>query len=205
MVGAGPVSGGCLLMQIPLMLHHPEAFETFFIHASPSWVLYALRWRLWEHGATDVMQLLWAGSSRIYLPWLAAYAAFLLLQPAMPDRLAGYETMLDLWFEPPDLTRDARMAKRRQGFQTHALKVLAFVVLHSTLSLNGLVAAALSYQCQTVNAVWICCVIAGCAGNGALFYYLCARSGLTRPGFFFGFVLIGLTWSLFLPVFFLAC
>ena len=43
-VAQGAVAGACFPLQTPLALHHPEAFESFFLHVSPMWLCYVMRW-----------------------------------------------------------------------------------------------------------------------------------------------------------------
>ncbi|CAK0819491.1 unnamed protein product [Prorocentrum cordatum] len=72
-VATGPVAGAVFPLQTPLTLHHPEGFESFFLHASPMWMCYAVRWRWWGGEAPPgVGPLLWASAARISrLPSLA--------------------------------------------------------------------------------------------------------------------------------------
>lgn len=202
-VATGPVAGAVFPLQTPLTLHHPEGFESFFLHASPMWICYAIRWR-WDVGEAvpGSGPLLWAGLTRIYLPWLTAYMVFLVSQPFMPDLIAGYETLMDL-FLFPSATAEERLIGKRKGFKTYVPNVLKCVTLHAVLSVSGFAAAALCFQSHTVHVVWIGCVMIGCLDAGFRFYKECAGTGYKQPGLHFGFLRMVIAWALILPTYFL--
>eukprot|EP00931_Biecheleriopsis_adriatica_P092156 TRINITY_DN65985_c0_g1_i1.p1 TRINITY_DN65985_c0_g1~~TRINITY_DN65985_c0_g1_i1.p1 ORF type:complete len:387 (+),score=40.02 TRINITY_DN65985_c0_g1_i1:37-1161(+) len=202
-VAQGPVGGATFPLQTPLTLHHPEAFESFFLHASPMWVAYCVRWR-WPEvlGSTvpSVGHLVSVGFFKVYLPWALCYLVFLMVQPLLPDKLAGYETLMDGFIFPAS-TSEQRLVGKRQGFRSYAPKVILMVVFHAVMSGQGFAAAALSYQHHAVQVVWICCVLGGCLISGARFYYQSANPDYVAPGLSKGFANIALAWCLVLPTY----
>jgi len=204
MTAQGPVGGATFPLQTPLALHHPEAFESFFMHASPMWLSYAVRWR-WGaslvNPAPGFKDLVWAGMSRLYLPWISCYLIFLLLQPVLPNKIAGFETLMDGFIFPGASTAERLMGKR-EDYASFAKKVVAAVAFHALMSLNGFAAAALAYQHHLVQVVWLLAVIAGCVASAYHFYMVSAEeepSGL--PGLKTGFVRMGVAWAIVLPTY----
>lgn len=198
----GPVAGATFPLQTPLTLHHPEAFESFFLHAGPMWISYAVRWR-WVHFdyIPHVGELVWSGFRLIYLPWVVAYLAFLLAQPFLPDVIAGAETLPD-GFIFPSATRDQRLqGKSGDNYPSYAFKACAAVTLHAVLSCSGFLAAALAYQNHTVQLVWIFCVLTGAIFAGARFYYKSLHPEYVPPGVLYGFVRMGLAWAVVGPTY----
>ncbi|CAJ1430282.1 unnamed protein product, partial [Effrenium voratum] len=175
MMAQGPVAGATFPLQTPLTLHHPEAFESFFLHASPMWLSYAVRWR-WTDAllqpTPSVGELVSAGLYKLYLPWSISYLSFLLLQPFLPDRLAGLETLMD-GFIFPAATKTLRLQGKRKNYLSFAPTVMAATLAHALLSASGLLAAALAFQHHSVQVAWIACVVLGCLVSGFRFYHLC--------------------------------
>jgi len=201
-IAQGPVAGATFPLQTPLTLHHPEAFESFFLHASPMWISYAVRWR-WAESLgpiPSVWSLLSAGLLRLYLPWSTIYLVFLLLQPFLPDRIAGLETLMDGFIFPASTTK-TRLAGKRQEYRSYAFNVVKATLLHFVLSTSGTLAAALAYQYHEVQIAWILCVLAGCISSGARFYYQSAHPESVPPGVLRGFRNMGLAWAIVLPTF----
>lgn len=201
-VAQGPVAGATFPLQTPLTLHHPEAFESFFLHASPMWMAYAVRWR-WPNllgPIPPVSELLSVGFWRLYFPWSACYLVFLLLQPFLPDRIAGLETLMD-GFILPASTAQSRLTAKRQEYSKYAFNVMKATILHAVLSGSGFLAAAMAYQYHEVQVVWIFCVLLGCLASGARFYYQSATPDYVPPGVYRGFRNMGLAWAMVLPTY----
>ncbi|CAJ1371218.1 unnamed protein product, partial [Effrenium voratum] len=206
MMAQGPVAGATFPLQTPLTLHHPEAFESFFLHASPMWLSYAVRWR-WTDAllqpTPSVGELVSAGLYKLYLPWSISYLSFLLLQPFLPDRLAGLETLMD-GFIFPAATKTLRLQGKRKNYLSFAPTVMAATLAHALLSASGLLAAALAFQHHSVQVAWIACVVLGCLVSGFRFYHLCANPELEPAGFYKGFLHMILAWAVVLPTYFYA-
>eukprot|EP00930_Biecheleria_cincta_P033033 TRINITY_DN22887_c0_g1_i2.p1 TRINITY_DN22887_c0_g1~~TRINITY_DN22887_c0_g1_i2.p1 ORF type:complete len:374 (-),score=52.43 TRINITY_DN22887_c0_g1_i2:276-1343(-) len=202
MVSQGPVGGATFPLQTPVTLHHPEGFESFFMHASPMWISYAVRWR-WPSvlGPTPAFtELVRLAFVRLYGPWAICYTMFLLMQPLFPDKIAGYETLLD-GFLFPSFTAEQRREAKRQGFKTYARRVVTGVAMHSCLSLSGVAAAALAYQYHSVQVVWIGCVLLGCLFSGYNFYYRSANPQAEAPPLSVGFKRMLCAWACVLPTY----
>lgn len=121
LVAQGPVAGAIFPLQTPLTLHHPEAFESFFLHASPMWISYAVRWRWGGLGEMPTVgSLMILGFRRIYLPWSLLYLVFLLSQPIFPDKIAGYETLVDGLILPSAKSAEQRLVAKRQDYAAYA-------------------------------------------------------------------------------------
>ncbi|CAK9039737.1 Glycerophosphocholine acyltransferase 1 [Durusdinium trenchii] len=201
LVAQGPVAGATFPLQTPLTLHHPEAFESFFLHASPMWISYAVRWR-WAGFETipSVGQLVAAAFWKIFFPWFIAYLIFLLVQPFLPDKIAGYETLVD-GLILPSLTTEQRLNAKRQKYSSYAKGVLMATSLHAVLSSSGFLAAALAFQYHEVQIVWILCVFMGCLISGARFYYQSAHPQYVAPGQLQGFINMSIAWAFVLPTY----
>jgi hypothetical protein len=97
----GPVGGANLMLQQALLVHHPEAFESHFLHNAGMWLGYAMRWRLMADAASSatsmsVGTLVGVGLKKVYAPWAAGYLLFLLAKPYLPA-ISTYETLFD-WY-----------------------------------------------------------------------------------------------------------
>ncbi|CAJ1328299.1 unnamed protein product, partial [Effrenium voratum] len=124
-----------------------------------------------------------AGLYKLYLPWSISYLSFLLLQPFLPDRLAGLETLMD-GFIFPAATKTLRLQGKRKNYLSFAPTVMAATLAHALLSASGLLAAALAFQHHSVQVAWIACVVLGCLVSGFRFYHLCANPELEPAGFY---------------------
>lgn len=167
----GPVGGAAFMLQTPLTLHHPEAFETFNLHVVPMWIAYCVRWRWGAVVLTEtvpVSRVIWLGFSKIYVPWALLYLAFLTVKPYTP--LAKYSTLFD-WYVYGNTAKPAVSPP----FFSWAWKPAAYIFIHMLLSLEGYAAAALSFQYQLVNQVWLFMVFLGTCKCGYLFYYKSAH------------------------------
>eukprot|EP00415_Alexandrium_ostenfeldii_P002042 UN2042 len=173
------------------------------------WICYAVRrsfdcaWRWPLAGPVpSVAALFWAGLSRIYLPWVLSYIAFLLSQPLMPDLIAGYETLLGGFIFPGSPSAD-RLAGKRNGYRAYAVNVVMSVGLPGLLSLFGFAVGALSFQYPAVQVAWIGGVLVGGMVAGFRFYYPSAPPDYKPPGLMYGFWGMGIAWALVLPVYLL--
>lgn len=202
LVAQGPVAGAIFPLQTPLTLYHPEAFESFFLHASPMWISYAVRWRWGGLGEMPTVgSLMILGFRRIYLPWSLLYLVFLLSQPIFPDKIAGYETLVDGLILPSAKSAEQRLVAKRQDYAAYAKKVLFAVGLHCVLSGSGFLAASLAYQYHEVQVVWIACVFLSCLSSGARFYYQSAVPEYEPPGLYKGFMNMALAWAFVVPTY----
>jgi len=198
----GAVAGATFPLQMGLALHHPEAFETFFLHNTPMWMCYAIRWRemvpLPAH--TSLLQLVWFGFSRVYLVWIMLYLPFALVQPFLPDVIAGAETLSD-GFLFADCTKEERLKKKRGDWKGFAKNLCMALGAHCGLSLSGLIAAAMAFQYHKVQVVWICAVLAGCVDVARKFYKRSADPTIPDPGLVMGMKRMGGAWALLIPTY----
>ena len=163
----GPVGGAAFMLQTALTLHHPEAFESWFLHVVPMWVVYAIRWRWGIFTVTQVVpisEVVWLGFSKIYLPWALCYTSFLMLKPYIPP-VAKLPTLFD-WY----VYGDVKEIPAPTSFLTWAWKPVVYILLHALLSLEGYAAAALCFQYETMNLIWIGMVLLGNIKCGYYFY-----------------------------------
>ena len=101
-ISQGPVGGSTFLLRTPLALHHPEAFESFFLHVAPMWMTFPMRWsfgrKIMERDGASYskLEVIKHGFCRVYFPWVLLYGTFLTLQPWLPV-VKDYETLFDLF------------------------------------------------------------------------------------------------------------
>jgi len=125
---------------------------------------------------------------------------FLLVQPLLPDKIAGYETLLDgVIF--PSYSAAQRLEAKRHGFKSYAPKVVGMVLFHAALSLSGVTAAALAYQYYAVQIVWIASVLTGCLLAGYDFYYRSANPQVEAQPLIVGFKRMACAWAFVLPTY----
>jgi len=165
------VGGATFLLRTPMLIHHPEAFESFFLHVVPMWASFSLRWNWGEtlfsssssSRLPSTLQIVYLGFTKVYLPWVLFYGTFLSLQPYLPY-VNDMETLFD-WYAyggKPDVRDDP--------WHLWLIKVWAYCSIHGIMATQGLLAAALSFRSQRVHMVWIICVIIGCMSTGISFY-----------------------------------
>jgi len=201
-VAQGAVAGSTFPLQMGLSLHHPEAFETFFLHNSPMWVCYAIRWRnlLPNLGHHSLGNLVWLGFSRVYLVWVVFYWPCLMAQPFMPDFLASAETLPD-GFIYPGATPEERMKKKRGDYLNWVKMATAGTLAHGCLSCTGFLAAAMTFQYHKVQMIWIFAVLAGCVDSALTFYKRSSDSSIPDPGIVTGLKKMGYAWVLLIPTY----
>lgn len=200
-VAAGAVGGATFPLQTPLALHHPEAFESFFLHVSPMWVCYAMRWRfLTVSTVPSVLELATNGLWRFYVPWVLPYLAFLTVQPFLPDFIAGLETLPDCQLRG-GLTHEDRLKLKRENFAKATKETYMAVAAHAVLSFSGFVAAGMAYQYHKVQVTWCCCVLATCLEAGYQFYVKSYNPEATGNTIAMGFMKMGLAWLAMLLVY----
>ena len=103
----GPVAGGCFMLSTSLVFHNADAWSSFWLHVTPAYLSYALRWRWFpkmlervfdmDPHAEDIWKkrrLVWLGIKRIYVPWVVSHCLFLIALPYIPV-LRDYETLFD--------------------------------------------------------------------------------------------------------------
>jgi len=199
---SGPIPGATFMLQLPVALHHPEAFESWFLHGTPMWLSYARRWK-WHVFDVDPMpslgELVWDGMIGFYVPWVIPYLAFLLVQPFLPCPIAGYQTLMDLFVEEANLTDERRLLNKKNTYLSYYSKILGFVLGHAFLSATGALAGALSFQSWYANVLWIACVQIQGVISGGNFYARSAAIVSDKPAFIWGFVRMIVAWLLLLP------
>ncbi len=170
----GPVGGATFLLRTPLLVHHPEAFESFFLHVVPMWASYSLRWnwgdKFFDKDDMSVLGIVKKGFMRVYLPWVLFYGSFLTLQPYLPW-VANMETLFD-WYAYGGVPEE-----RTDAFPVWTAKVWAYCAVHCIMATQGLFAAALSFRSRAVHLAWIFCVIAGTVRTGIMFYIAGLQDG----------------------------
>lgn len=200
-VAQGAVAGSTFPLQMGVGLHHPEAFETFFLHNSPMWVCYAIRWRhmLPLPSNTGLGHCVWCGF-KVYMLWVMFYWPFLMLQPHLPDIIAGAETLPD-GFIYPDVTREERIKKKRGNYKNWAIEASKGLAAHCALSMSGFLAAGMTFQYHKVQVIWIFAVLAGCADVSISFYKRSQDATLPAPSMMVGLKRMGLAWALLIPTY----
>eukprot|EP00466_Bigelowiella_natans_P006495 jgi/Bigna1/88124/estExt_fgenesh1_pg.C_280120 len=169
-----------------MLIHHPEAFESFFLHVVPMWASFSLRWNWGEtlfsssssSRLPSTLQIVYLGFTKVYLPWVLFYGTFLSLQPYLPY-VNDMETLFD-WYAyggKPDVRDDPWhlwLIKRITAETTHAgvgKSVVAAMVSVLSLALNDNIAPFLA------PSVWAYCSIHGImATQGLLAAALSFRS-----------------------------
>ena len=71
----GPVAGTIFPLQLPLTVHHPDAFMSWFLHVSQGLVCASKGWGFAAAPGRSVGSLVGLGLRAAYGPWLLAYAA----------------------------------------------------------------------------------------------------------------------------------
>mmetsp|Transcript_41329 Transcript_41329/g.74740 ORF Transcript_41329/g.74740 Transcript_41329/m.74740 type:complete len:379 (-) Transcript_41329:105-1241(-) len=206
LAATGPVAGASFLLNIPLVLHHAEAFESWFLHGTPMWVCSALRWTFHRlpprrFGTSD---LVWLGLSQFYARWVLFYLAFLLAHPWMPRMVAEMEVIMDGFLYADYTSPSERVKAKRQNYPSYFCYTVAYTLGHAVLSLSGFLAAALSYQCHATQVCWIVVVQVGGLILGVQFYINSTRSR-PMPGMVAGFGRMLLAWAVVAPTHLLAC
>jgi len=207
LVGSGAVAGSTFMLLTPLTLHHPESFESFFMHVSPMWVGYCRRWTWGTHGATlpPVADLVRMAFSKVYAPWMAAYLAILLAQPFLGETFAGYETLMDLQLFP-GATRAQRLhIKRGSNYPKYAFKVIMCVAVHAFASFTGFLAAAFAFRCWLASVLWIVVIQIGCLYSSYHFYRKSADPFHDAPGLLQGLRNMGFAWLSLAPTYAFLC
>merc|ERR1712216_542764 len=92
------------------------------------------------------------------------YTAFLIAKPYIPP-IAKSPTLFD-WY----VYGDVKEIPAPSSFLSWAWKPVAYILLHGLFSLEGYAAAALSFQYEMVNMVWIGMVFLGNLKCGYYFY-----------------------------------
>lgn len=126
-----------------------------------------------------------------------------MLQPFMPDFIAGAEVLPD-GFVFPGATRDERLKGKRNEYLSWVKKASAGLVAHMLLSVSGFLAAAMTYQYHCVQVVWIFSVLAGCADTAYVFYRRSADPTIPAQGIQKGLARMGAAWAAIGPLY-LAC
>mmetsp|Transcript_24124 Transcript_24124/g.55711 ORF Transcript_24124/g.55711 Transcript_24124/m.55711 type:complete len:371 (+) Transcript_24124:97-1209(+) len=205
LTATGPVAGASFLLNIPLVLHHAEAFESWFMHGTPMWICSALRWTFHRlptrHGTAD---LAWFGFSQFYFRWWLFYVIFLLVHPWMPNVLAEMEVIMDGFLYTDFTSASERVKAKRQSYPSYFCCTVAYTLGHAVLSLSGFFAAALSYQCNLTQVCWLVVVQVGGVILGVQFYINSTRSR-PMPGMVAGFGRMLLAWAVLVPTHMLAC
>ena len=181
----GPVAGGCFMLSTSLVFHNADAWSSFWLHVTPAFLTYALRWRWFpkmlhfvydrdegEENNFKKHRLIWDSVKKIYIPWVVAHCLFLLALPYIPV-LREYETLFD-W-----VTSGAKPEVRDEPFPTWARKVIVYCLSHLALALSGMTAAAFAFRYQLVHFVWLAAISTSCMFSGFLFY---ERSSLNKKG-----------------------
>mmetsp|Transcript_15487 Transcript_15487/g.48055 ORF Transcript_15487/g.48055 Transcript_15487/m.48055 type:complete len:409 (+) Transcript_15487:184-1410(+) len=203
----GPVGGAVFMLQSPLLLHHPEAFEGFFLHVVPCWVAYVVRWRVMPSLAPELLPVgatIGLGFWKVYVPWGISHLLFLLVKPYTP--LAKYEMLFD-WYVGSVASGDnssarGKGAKAHDSFLSYAWKPTAYIAVHALLSLEGYAAAALSLRREACFLAWVSLIFALNIKTAFDFY----RAGTDpdySPGnkFVNGLRDSALSWCVILPLF----
>eukprot|EP00746_Dinoflagellata_sp_MGD_P026766 gnl/MRDRNA2_/MRDRNA2_16310_c0_seq1.p1 gnl/MRDRNA2_/MRDRNA2_16310_c0~~gnl/MRDRNA2_/MRDRNA2_16310_c0_seq1.p1 ORF type:complete len:330 (+),score=26.92 gnl/MRDRNA2_/MRDRNA2_16310_c0_seq1:70-1059(+) len=197
-VAQGAVAGAVFPLQTPLALHHPEAFESFYLHVSPMWVCYAVRWRFSTISTVPgAFELAVNAFQRFYLPWFIPYFIFLLLQPKLPECIAGLETLPDCQLRP-GASHEERLELKRGHYVKVAKENFMAVSAHAVLSFSGFLAAGLAYQYHSVQVMWICCIMLTCIEAGYQFYCVSYDPNLPGNTIQRGFMKMGLAWVMLL-------
>jgi len=206
----GPVGGASFMLQTPFLLHHPEAFESFFLHVMPMWVSYAVRWRLKAH-LVDSWQpftsILWVGAIHVYLPWAIFMVTLLIVKPWLPV-VSQYQTLFD-WYTGSVSTESkpsvAHEKAPKPQFLSYAWKPVAYILMHGLFSLEGYAAAAMCFQYEAVNILWLMLVFVGNVKCAYVFYRSCADPSYGQHNKLAGGLLdSAVSWSLMLPLYY-AC
>ena len=105
----GPVAGGCFMLSTSLVFHNADAWSSFWLHVTPAYLSYALRWRwfpkmlekvfdLPQHSEDNIFgkkrMLVYNSVKKIYVPWVVCHCLFLVALPYIPV-LRDYETLFD--------------------------------------------------------------------------------------------------------------
>mmetsp|Transcript_20109 Transcript_20109/g.39064 ORF Transcript_20109/g.39064 Transcript_20109/m.39064 type:complete len:301 (-) Transcript_20109:516-1418(-) len=180
----GPVGGASFMLQQPLLIHHPEAFESFFLHVVPMWVAYAIRWRIGVHHLPPelpIYTIIHDGFSEVYLPWAVFYCLFLIVKPYVPI-ISKHETLFD-WYtgSVSGVATEPAVDRGRPPFLRYAWKPVAYIILHGLFALEGYCAAALCYQYEAVNLAWLAATFLGTVKCSYHFYRASADSSY-KPG-----------------------
>lgn len=198
----GPIPGATFMLQLPMTFHHPEAFESWFLHATPMWLSYARRWK-WHkfdiHPMPTLGELVWDGVVGFYVPWVLPYVIFLLIQPFLPCTMASYQTLMDLFMENDEVTNERRLIRKKEEYFQYYSRILAFVLGHAILSASGALAGALSFQSWHANILWIICVQIQGILSGFNFYARSAGIVSEKPAFIWGFLRMAVAWLLMVP------
>jgi len=197
----GAVAGSTFPLQMGLALHHPEAFETFFLHNTPMWVCYAIKWRnmlpLPVHHS--LLHLVWLGM-KVYLLWVMVYWPCLLVQPFMPDFITGAETLPD-GFLYPGGTKEHRIKEKRGNYKNWVKYMTLGTLAHCGLSTTGFLAAAMCFQYHTVQVAWIFAVLVGCVDSARGFYKRSNDSTIPDPGLIGGLKKMCYAWVILIPAY----
>lgn len=200
-VAQGAVAGATFPLQTPLALHHPEAFESFYLHASPMWVCYAVRWRFYTISSVPgVMALANNGFWRFYVPWFVPYSIFILLQPFLPDFIAGLETLPDCQLRG-GLTHEERLKLKRANYSKVAKENMMALSAHAVLSFSGFLAAGMAYNYHSVQVTWMASVLLTCLEAGYQFYVKSHDPSAPGNTITKGFLKMGLAWVAMLAVY----
>lgn len=198
----GPIPGSTFMLQLPLTFHHPEAFESFFLHATPMWLSYCRRWK-WNVFNVDPMpsigELVWDGMVDFYIPWVLPYIIFLLIQPFLPCTLASYQTLMDLFVEEEGIAGEQRLMHKKENYVPYYTKIMGFTIGHAVLSASGALAGALSFQSWHANVLWIVGVQIQGMISGYYFYAKSAGINVQKPAFIVGFMRMGVAWLFMVP------
>jgi len=123
-----------------------------------------------------------------------------MVQPLLPDFIAGAETLPD-GFIFPSATTESRLKAKRDDHLGWAKKASAGVFAHMFLSVSGFLAAAMTYQYHHVQVAWIVCVLAGCADTARVFYRRSANPTMPSPGIQVGLARMLGAWAIITPVY----
>ena len=173
-VATSTLPGFNMVLKGKLMLHHWEAFSSFWIHVAVAWLMYILRCGMEYRPELDVVSLLAMYSARVYCPWALMHLGLAVLRDTMhlPFHLS----------QQPYLLQD--IVEQILGHPPTFFDKLTFMAGHGCIAHMCALIGCFAYHYVYVHMAWLLFGTAVSILHGAAFYLTCSaklRASYQKP------------------------
>eukprot|EP00301_Raphidiophrys_heterophryoidea_P011661 c17823_g1_i1.p1 GENE.c17823_g1_i1~~c17823_g1_i1.p1 ORF type:complete len:360 (-),score=62.00 c17823_g1_i1:57-1136(-) len=180
----GPLAWSILAFNQALVFHSWQHVTSVFIHISPMFLTYGLRWHyddqftvcddmngdgkadLGDCGSVGSVQLLWDAMTKFYLWWIVLYYVWVFVVLGKYIEQKGFQTLYDR------VTNSGPLAPLLRRIQAHHLiKKAVYILFHLVFGFLTMMLACVLWHNHACNFLFLLAMPAASAWNAATFYF----------------------------------